>query len=105
MRQRMVLAAALLASFSLAACNAHKTSAAAEDETMCKQVKPGTVATVNHYCVIVNDDPVNPDVVREYKGQKVGFCCEGCIKDWNAMSDTQKDAAVKAAEAKGKVAG
>lgn len=27
----------------------------------------------------------------EYKGHKVGFCCGGCIDDWAALSDAQKD--------------
>ncbi len=104
MRHRIFLAAAALSALSLAACNNDSKTASVDagDESMCKEVKPGTVTTVNHYCVIMNDDPVDPAVVREHKGRRVGFCCNGCIGKWNAMSDAQRDEAVRVAVAKGK---
>lgn len=103
MRRTIACTAAILTALSLAAC-ASTAKTEAEDEAMCKEVKPGTVTTVNHYCVIMLEDPVNPTVVREYKGQRVGFCCKGCLGKWDAMSDSQKDAAIVAAVAKGKPA-
>ncbi len=90
---------ALVASLSLTACT---TETDDENEAACKDVKPGTVTTVNAYCVIMNEDPVDPELVREYKGQRVGFCCKGCVPKWNAMTDAQKDAALATAIAKGK---
>lgn len=88
----------------LSGCDSGKKTAGAsgEDETMCKQVKPGVVTSVNHYCVIMPEDPVNPKVVREFKGQTVGFCCKGCLGKWDAMSDAQKSEALSIAIAKGK---
>lgn len=96
---KRVLGLLVLVTVAAAGCASKQT---AENEAECKAVKPGVVTTVNHYCVIVQDDPVNPEVVREYKGQQVGFCCPGCIKKWDAMTDAQKDAAIKSAVAKGK---
>ncbi|MBL9148982.1 MAG: hypothetical protein JNM94_09850 [Phycisphaerae bacterium] len=88
---------------SLTACSsAPKGQASAEDESMCKEVKPGVVTSVNHYCAVVNDDPVDPVIVTEFEGQKVGFCCKGCVPRWNAMTTDQKRAALAAAVAKGK---
>jgi hypothetical protein len=68
---------------------------------MCGQTKSGTVESVNSYCVVQNDDPVDPAIAREYKGQKVGFCCNGCPETWDAMTDAQKDEALRVAVAKG----
>ncbi|MFN7021860.1 MAG: hypothetical protein ACK4WH_11105 [Phycisphaerales bacterium] len=74
-----------------------------EDVAWCKSVKPGVVTTVNHYCVVQDGDPVDPAMEPiVWKGQKIGLCCEGCRPEWNAMSDTQKDAAVARAIAKGR---
>jgi hypothetical protein len=27
----------------------------------------------------------------DYKGQKVGFCCAGCVGQWNKLTDEQRD--------------
>ncbi len=76
---------------------------AKEDEAMCLQRKPGTIVTVNEYCVVNLADPVDPAIVQEWKGQKVGFCCKGCLPKWEKMTDAEKDAAVATAVAKGKI--
>ncbi|MBX3357014.1 MAG: hypothetical protein KF745_01165 [Phycisphaeraceae bacterium] len=56
--------------------------------------------TVNTVCVIENEDEVHPSVPAvTWRGQQVGFCCPGCVKQWNAMTDAQKDEAVKTAVA------
>lgn len=102
MLRQLITAATLCTALSLCACASNSQAAKGEDESMCKQVKPGVVTSVNHYCAVVNDDPVNPAIVREYKGQKVGFCCAGCLPRWDAMTEAQKDAALKTAIAKGK---
>ncbi|MBL8758483.1 MAG: hypothetical protein JNK35_08650 [Phycisphaerae bacterium] len=94
-------ALALAATALLGGCAA-KSSEMAEDESQCKAVKPGTVTTVNHYCVVMPEDPVDPALVAEHKGQKVGFCCPGCTKKWAKMTDAEKDKAIAFAVAKGK---
>jgi hypothetical protein len=76
-----------------------------EDKQVCESPKAGTIVTVNEYCAVNNNDPVDPAIIREWKGQKVGFCCKGCLPRWAKMSDAEKDAAVASAVAKGKVTG
>ena len=64
------------------------------DESACRDVKPGTVTTANKMCIMMNMDPVNPATEPvEWKGQKYGLCCEGCRPKWAKLTDTQKDAA------------
>jgi hypothetical protein len=99
MRRTLTLTAAVLAAMTLSACSSSKT-AQAEDESMCREVKPGTVTTVNHYCVVMPEDPVDPQIVREFNGQRVGFCCPGCTRKWDTMTDAQKSKAIRVAVAK-----
>lgn len=77
--------------------------ATTEDESMCQKRKPGTIVSVNEYCVMVPVDPVDPSVVVEWKGQKVGLCCKGCIPKWEKLDEAQRDAALKAAIEKGPI--
>lgn len=64
--------------------------------------KPAPVApkVVNTICPIEGGavDPNNvPDsLTREFKGHKVGFCCAGCPAKWDALSDAEKEAKLKA---------
>ena len=92
-------AVAMVAALAMSACS---TKPAEESPAVCREVKPGVVTSVNAYCAIVLDDPVNPEVFTDYKGQRVGFCCKGCVPKWNALTDAQKDAALAKAIAKGK---
>ncbi len=50
---------------------------------------------VNTRCPIMGTDidPANvpANLVREYKGQKVAFCCGGCPAAWDKLSDSEKD--------------
>lgn len=105
MRRTFVITAAVLAALTLTACSTSKTAQAEESEEYCRSVKPGTVTSVNYYCAVVQDDPVDPEVVHEYKGQRVGFCCPGCIRQWNKMTEAEKDQALATAIAKGKPQG
>ena len=71
---------------------AQKTLAVIED-AIGEQVKP---KFANVTCPIMGT-PINPDKVtknltREYKGQKVAFCCGGCPIAWDKLSDAEKDA-------------
>lgn len=45
---------------------------------------------MNDTCPMM-DMPVgsNPATVS-YKGETIGFCCEGCVSAWNKLSDSQK---------------
>ena len=56
---------------------------------------------VNARCPImggkINRDNWPADLVREYKGQKVAFCCGACPPVWDKLSDAEKDVKLKAA--------
>ena len=80
--------------------SANATPAAHADESQCKEVKAGTVTTVNKFCAVVHEDPVDPKLMVEYKGQKVGFCCPHCVGTWKQMTDAQRDASLAKALAK-----
>lgn len=51
---------------------------------------------VNNRCPImgssIDSDNVPEELTREYKGRKIGFCCGGCPRAWDRLSDEQKQA-------------
>ncbi len=48
-----------------------------------------TQPAINKFCAVEGGDhAVDKDVFVMYKGKKVGFCCEDCIKEFNADPDT-----------------
>lgn len=54
----------------------------------------GDAKVVNNLCPI-GEDPVHIDghpvaLTRTFQGQTVGFCCEGCVEYWDAMTDEAK---------------
>ncbi len=55
---------------------------------------------VNTICPIeggaVDPNTVPDSLTREFKGQKVGFCCAGCPAVWDKLSDAEKEAKLKA---------
>lgn len=89
------LVAPLAALLLLAGC--------ATSESQCKAVKPGEIKTVNAMCVVMNDDPVDPEAkTAEFRGQRVGFCCNACVPKWEKMSDDEKAGALSKAIAAAK---
>jgi hypothetical protein len=100
-RHAAILSCFIIAAFS-AGCQSSGHAAGEESEAYCKSVKPGEVTTVNHYCAVMTNDPVDPSLVHEWNGQKVGFCCKGCIPRWEKMTDEQKSANLAKAIASGK---
>jgi hypothetical protein len=89
-------AIALLAAltFAIGACHCGETKSAE-----CTEVKPGIVTSVNKFCAVEHEDPVDPAITPV---QKVGFCCAGCTKKWAKMTDAQREATLKVAMAKQK---
>lgn len=47
----------------------------------------------------IDPDKVTADLTREFKGQKVAFCCAGCPVQWDKLSAEEK--ATKLAQAGG----
>ena len=39
----------------------------------------------------INPEKVSDDLIRDFKGQKVAFCCGGCPATWDKLSDTEKE--------------
>jgi hypothetical protein len=58
-----------------------------------KHIKP---KFANARCPImnspINSDKVTKNLIRDYKGQKVAFCCAGCPSAWDKLTDAQKQA-------------
>ena len=58
-----------------------------------KHVKP---QFANNRCPIMNSpikaEKVTKNLIKDYKGQKIAFCCAGCPATWDKLSDTQKQA-------------
>jgi hypothetical protein len=53
-----------------------------------------TAKYVNTKCPImgsiIKPEDVTEDLVRDYKGQKVAFCCGMCPSKWDALPDAEK---------------
>ena len=65
----------------------------------CSQVdEPDAAATpVNALCPIMGHEVNAEGKSTTWKGQTIGFCCDGCLPKWDALSD--EDRAAKLAEA------
>lgn len=101
-----LLVLAAVGSLSLAVgcsmgCHHHEEGTSATTGHADHQGTAATVAVVNSKCPIMGGkiDPakVPADLTREYKGQKVGFCCAGCPATWDKLTDAEKDAKLAAA--------
>ncbi len=105
MRQ-FALVFGLASALILSACASENKTASAsamEYEAQCQAVKPGKIESVNTMCVVVPTHPVDPATkCSEFNGQKIGFCCAGCIGKWEAMTPAQKTSALAKAQAAAK---
>jgi hypothetical protein len=61
-----------------------------------KKTASPEIAVVNTTCPItggaLSPDGVVERLTRDYKGQKIGFCCDGCPETWDKLTDAEKDA-------------
>ena len=60
---------------------------------------------VNDHCPIMTGNAIDPahvpaSLTREYKGQKVAFCCGMCPPAWDKLTDAEKDKKLDAVRAK-----
>ena len=68
------------------------------------RLKPPTTAPAfaNTRCpmmgTVIDPGAVPSDLIREYKGKKVAFCCEGCPDAWDALDDADKQAKLAGAK-------
>ncbi|MBI5722395.1 MAG: hypothetical protein HZA50_00395 [Planctomycetes bacterium] len=62
----------------------------------CRSDARDQAPAVNARCPIlgkkINPDSVPASLTREFKGQKVGFCCGGCPGAWDKLTDAEKEA-------------
>ena len=69
----------LLGAGVLSAAETKAPTTAPSTQTAAKDGPP-----VNKFCAVEGgDNKVDPAVFTIYKGQKVGFCCKDCVKDFN----------------------
>ena len=54
-----------------------------------------SMGAINETCPMMGE-AVDPGSTTDYKGQKIGFCCDGCVGPWNKLSDAEKDAKLAA---------
>lgn len=84
---------------ALAELKKAQTSLTAARQALGQHIKP---TFVNNRCPILGNpiDPTNvpANLIREYHGQKVAFCCAGCPAAWDKLSDAEKAAKLKAVE-------
>lgn len=86
MRKTALLAAALATLLGAGTLIAAETTATKKVATTAPSTQPTAKSgpAVNKFCAVEGaDNKVDPDVFVMYKGQKIGFCCKGCIKDFN----------------------
>jgi hypothetical protein len=86
MSSRCAVAALIIAAGSLFGCQSTKTTDAGAE-----------VRTVNSTCPVAgnawseNGSKTRPAALtRTYKGDTVGFCCQGCASKWDAMTDAER---------------
>ncbi len=80
---------------AVAGCTESGSSAVSSgDATDAKATSP----YVNTSCPIMGNEikvaDVTDDLVRDWNGKKVAFCCPPCLEDWDEMSDEDRAKAV-----------
>lgn len=77
----------------LAELNKAREMILAIDKSLATYVKP---KFANDRCPIlgapIDPDKVTENLIRDYKGEKIAFCCAGCPEQWDKLSDSQKQA-------------
>ena len=104
MRAVFLFGAVILASLGVAALTAPAmdhpgVTTSAPAATQASQPTTAPAKFVNFKCPIegglIVPDKVPANLIREYKGQKVAFCCAMCPPVWDKLSDAEKDAKLK----------
>lgn len=85
--RHVAIVAGTLVALGLTGCANSKSS----NKSDAQSAKNASMGVVNTHCAMRPGSPVNPDApTAEWKGQKVGFCCPGCLSAWNKLDDAQK---------------
>ncbi len=100
-RKKITLAAALslaaMTVFITGGCKKHDHGHAGHDHAEhSAHVSHDQPQFANTTCPIMGSrivpERVTAALTREYKGQKIAFCCPGCPEKWDALSEQEKQA-------------
>ncbi|MFM8474271.1 MAG: hypothetical protein ACKOEO_00545 [Planctomycetaceae bacterium] len=66
--------------------------------TGCEQapeaVTTAVIELANTKCPVMGNpvkaEETPPELIREWNGKKVGFCCPPCLEDWAEMTDAER---------------
>ncbi len=77
------------------------TGCGGEDEQREQSNTDAKVVYINTRCPIMPQNEIKPDevpeeMVTEFRGHKVAFCCGGCPSQWEQLSDEEKVAKLMA---------
>ncbi len=50
------------------------------------------MTAVNAHCPIMGGEVTDDGGRTDWKGKTIGFCCPGCIDEWNELSEDDKEA-------------
>lgn len=53
--------------------------------------KAGAAEIINTKCPIMGGD-IDPELVKDWNGKKVAFCCPPCLEEWDELTDEEKAA-------------
>jgi hypothetical protein len=102
----IILVTGIALAFSLSSLGGCEKENAGKGET--KQTPAASTKArakfINTRCPIMGT-PIDPNNVpanltREFKGQKVAFCCGGCPSLWDKLTDKEKEAKLQQAALK-----
>jgi hypothetical protein len=79
--QRLALGSVLLLALAASGCAASKDKAS---------TAAASAAPINATCPIMGGSGVDTGVTVVYEGKTIAFCCDGCIAEWNALSDAER---------------
>lgn len=75
----------------LVACQATPSSTTQPETRAAADAGGVAMSAINDKCPVRGGDVPADAATVEYRGYRVGFCCPGCISQWEAKSAAEKD--------------
>ncbi|OYP37956.1 hypothetical protein [Rhodopirellula sp. MGV] len=94
--RRMTSLVLVTAAAMFAGCSPKPTQETPVDEV----VEVTTVSTDNEYCPMMGGKVTEDGGTVQWGDKTIGFCCDGCDEEWQALSEEEKQAKFDAAQAK-----
>lgn len=80
----------------------YEPSEKSDDSQQASAEEESESGVINSNCPImgskIDPDNVPEKLTREFEGEKIGFCCAGCPKQWDNLSDQEKRAKLEEME-------